>query len=284
MKPIKLLATDLDGTLLNADTEVSAENAAAIHRLTEKGIVVIPCTGRTYFDIPEAVRNHPDVRYVVYSNGAVIYDKKTDSYLRTCLSPAQNRKILEILGDYACSMEIHRNGHSYLDADEQTEETRDFYRVTPYFRAFYDVHPIFVFNLRKRLLQLDDSEMFVSFFHDDGDLLACKKRLEAEGEFLVAQSDPRNLEIFSIHAGKGNALARLSEALGSDLSETAAVGDSSNDLSMILAAGLGLATANACDTLKQAADAVICSNLDHVIPYIEAHYCANGNGANDETG
>ncbi len=275
MEKIKILAVDLDGTLLNEKMEVSSENAEAIHRLTEKGIVVAPYTGRTYYDIPEAARNHPDVRYVAYSNGAVIYDKKTDTYERSCLSPAQNGRILEILGDYACSVEIHCDGHSYLDADEQTEEIRDFYRVTPYFRAFYNVHPIPVPNLREKLLQLDYSEMFVSFFHDDGDLLACKKRLEAEGEFLVAQSDPRNLEIFSIRAGKGNALARLSAMLGTDLSETAAVGDSINDLSMIHTAGTGLATANACDKLKEAADAVICSNREHVISYIETHFCAN---------
>lgn len=275
MNPIKIIATDLDGTLLDADMKVSRENAEAIHRLTARGIAVVPCTGRTYFDVPEAARNHPDIRYVAYSNGSVIYDKQTDSYERLCLTPDQNAQILRILEDYSHFIEVHHEGHSFLDAAEQTEEIRDFNRVTPYFRAAYDELSIPVPDLRAKLRQVENTEMILAFFHDDSELLACKSRLEAAGDLLVAQSHACNLEIFSSRAGKGNAIKHLAGMLGADIGQVVAVGDSINDLSMILAAGMGLATANACDTLKDAADAVICSNQEHVIPYIEAHYCAD---------
>ena len=99
MNPIKFLAVDLDGTLLNEKMEVSSENVEAIHRLTQKGVTVIPCTGRTYHDIPSEAKDHPDVRYVAYSNGSVIYDKKNDTYERLCLTPEQNAQILDILED-----------------------------------------------------------------------------------------------------------------------------------------------------------------------------------------
>lgn len=275
MNPIKIIATDLDGTLLDADMEVSRENAEAIHRLNARGIAVVPCTGRTYFDIPEAARNHPGIRYVAYSNGSVIYDKQTDTCERRCLTSDQTARILNIIGDYSHFIVVHHEGHSFLDAAEQTEEIRDFNRVSPYFCAAYDAVSIPTPDLRAELRRMDNTEMILAFFHDDSELLACKSRLEAIGDLRIAQSHAYNLEIFSSRAGKGNAIKQLAGMLGAEIGQVAAVGDSINDLSMILAAGLGLATANACDTLKDASDAVICSNQEHVIPYIEAHYCAD---------
>ena len=91
-------------------------------------------------------------------------------------------------------------------------------------------------------------------------------------EVLYAQSNKYNLEVFSSKAGKGNALMLLADILGVDRTQTIAVGDSTNDMTMIKAAGLGLAMQNAVDELKQNADEVICDNNSNAIDYIVERY------------
>ena len=110
--------------------------------------------------------------------------------------------------------------------------------------------------------------MFCTFFEKDDDLEKCKQIFLDTDKLCVAQSDPHNLEVFLSVAGKGNALKALSDAIDVDISDTVAVGDSTNDISLIKAAGLGLAMENACDALKIAADKVICNNDEHSAKYI----------------
>ena len=81
----KLIACDLDGTLFNSDGIMSEENSAAITELALRGVHFIPSSGRTFSDIPNNVRNHPAVRYIIHSSGAVIFDKRTQSRISFCM-------------------------------------------------------------------------------------------------------------------------------------------------------------------------------------------------------
>ena len=65
----KLLACDLDGTLLDDNSNVSNENLTAIGELTKLGIEFILCTGRTFYEIPQVLRECEDIRYIIYSDG-----------------------------------------------------------------------------------------------------------------------------------------------------------------------------------------------------------------------
>ena len=71
---IKLILLDLDGTLLNSRKEISAATASALARAAEKGILIVPCTGRFYGGMPEAVRALPYLKYAITINGAEVYD------------------------------------------------------------------------------------------------------------------------------------------------------------------------------------------------------------------
>ena len=88
----------------------------------------------------------------------------------------------------------------------------------------------------------------------------------------MAEAWERNLEVFFKDAGKGNALKILTEKLGVDMQEVLSIGDSNNDGQMTAMSGLGLATANACESLKEIADEVICTNDEHVVKYVLQHY------------
>ena len=66
----KLIACDLDGTLFDSEGNFSEENSRAITELLALGVHFVPTSGRTFSDIPECVRNHPSVRYIIYSSTA----------------------------------------------------------------------------------------------------------------------------------------------------------------------------------------------------------------------
>lgn len=75
---MKLIALDLDGTLLTTEKELTAENEAALRRAAEAGIEIVPATGRFYGAIPENVRSLPYLHYAITVNGAQIYDIRED--------------------------------------------------------------------------------------------------------------------------------------------------------------------------------------------------------------
>lgn len=268
----KIVACDLDGTLLNNQSGVDRENLDAISELSEKGVLFVPSSGRTFSEIPAPVKNHPDIRYFSLSNGAVVYDRLTGQRMATGISRETGRKILDAL--YACETHVtmRHGGECYVDAAFQSAYFHKYYNLMQAHCGVVRDYAIHREDFRKFCYEADGAEVFSAFFHDCEEKIACKRKLEQMEELRIVEADEYNLEIFHKDAGKGNALMRLAQHLGIDPAQTMAVGDSDNDASMIQAAGLGLAMSNACDSLKQAADLVICSNEDHVVPYLLNHY------------
>ena len=91
MDDIRIIALDLDGTLLDSDKNLSEANRAALAAAAARGILVVPTTGRFFGMMPPAVRDLPFVRYAITVNGAQVYDRETDTApsrrrLRSCVS------------------------------------------------------------------------------------------------------------------------------------------------------------------------------------------------------
>jgi len=263
----KLIASDLDGTLFNKKGEISEENANAIKALYEMGVHFVPTSGRSYGEMPKVLKDNPYIRYYIGSDGGTIYDKETDTTYSSCLPRELSRFVLDKLFEYPVSIMLHADNNSYVDADAHSADS---YRYHNYSESWIK----FVFETNKpvkdfkEFVYTKDVEVLCVFFANYNDLLACKAFFEANPELLVAQSHQYNLEIFWKNAGKGNTALKLAEILGIDQRETISVGDSTNDYTMIKAAGLGLAMENAVDELKTVADKVICSNEQHAIQYI----------------
>ena len=74
MKYIKLVASDLDGTLLDKNKEITPRLYHALEQMNEQGIYFVPATGRPFSTVPQAIKALPFLRYVITSNGAAIYD------------------------------------------------------------------------------------------------------------------------------------------------------------------------------------------------------------------
>ena len=115
--------------------------------------------------------------------------------------------------------------------------------------------------------------MVSAHFCNDQEMNRFFAELDSTGRFSYVRNDMMPYcHVFSNCAGKGNALNKLMEWLHLSKEETICVGDGTNDITMLRAGGLKLAVANACEALCAEADAVICSNREHIMPYILEHF------------
>lgn len=272
MSNYKIVASDLDGTLLNSNFKISDENLLAIEEISKKGVQFVPSTGRTYSEIYDEIKNNSNVRYIICSNGTVVFDKLTKNKILMCMSKPVAKKIFDILYSYETHITYRYDGNSYVDADYQDEKSYKYYKVWENHISVIKNFSIPISDFKETSYSIDNIETIAAFFHNDDDLEKAKEEILKIGGLIVTAACDHSLEIFSDKAGKGNALYKLCDMLNVDYKDTISVGDSDNDASITKAAGLGLATKNACDFLKEIADNVICSNDEHIVKYVLENY------------
>lgn len=268
----KLIASDLDGTLLTLEQTVSPENRQAIKALYEKGVYFVPCSGRALAELPPQMLEDPLYRYYIVSNGAAIYDKATDTMEEFAISGGLVKDVMDVLDRFDLFITVRIGKRSYCDIDTHNEDCCRSFHMNKYWVTFVldmiSPHP----ELKSYIHAQSAIQCIAPFFRSMEDKKACRAILEKDPRLSVAETDPYNLEIFSSTAGKGNALMHLADRLQIPREATIAVGDNINDSSMILAAGLGLAVENAHPDLKEQADAIICDFREHSARYILEHY------------
>lgn len=267
MKNCKLIVSDLDGTLLDRKMRTGEKNDAAIRELTRLGITFVPSSGRTYYEIPECVRENPNIRYLIYSNGTAVYDKfEKKTILSNEISESDAQKVIKICKNYDLYLSAHFDGRARVPA-VFGKENMEYYQINEYYQ-----------NILSGGVCYGDSaalenrrggvESFVLFFRDDCELSKCREELSAIPGILVTASVAHNLELVSARAGKGAALTALADVLRINKDEIIAIGDSTNDISMFEVSGLSLCAANGAEEAKKCADTVICSNEEGVADYV----------------
>ncbi len=264
----KLIASDLDGTLFGSNGRISEENLAAIAELHRRGVHFVPASGRSFDEMPGILKEHPLIRYYITSDGGTVYDKETQkSYLLT-LPPEVSERVLDKLYQYPVNMMLHADSKSYVDAALHNDADYKRCNYSQTWRTFVYAKDVPVTDFKSFAYACKAVEMFCVFFENMEDLIECKAYFDKMPEVLCAQTDPYNLEVFSVAGGKGNALRMLSQKLGIDIRDTIAMGDTTNDMTMVQAAGLGLAMGNAVPALQAAADKVIVDHDNHALQYV----------------
>ena len=265
----KIVASDLDGTLLNKEQTVSEENFCAISEMNRLGVEFVPTTGRGMNEIDRSLINSPDIRYIITSNGAVLFDKNIGEPLLTSyVSKDSVRLILEALRPYNVFIAVHEGGTTYFDKNKYDPEFMNLCGIDAYYGHILSQHAEAVEDFESFLLSSDEMELICIFFEPDKGARTCKQIFEDSGKLCAANPHANYLEVYSSEAGKGKTLAAFAEKLGVDIADVIAVGDSNNDSTMIQEAGLGLAVANACDALKELADQTICDHSEHIAKYV----------------
>ena len=271
----KIIAIDLDGTLLSTKGDITDENLAAIKDLAERGIIFVPVTGRAMYEMPRRVYECEYIRYIISSNGAVIYDKQTGETVSHNFTAEQFARIYSVLKEYEATMTIHYALRSVADSAKVSDEVFNYYRVNDYYKNHIRTHNVMRDDFDEFFSEPREAEMLSVFFRYDSELEEARSRLEAMGDIDITSSTVGNIELIRHGALKGNALSKLIDKLGVSLAETIAVGDSRNDISMLEIAGLALATDNATDAVKAKSHRVICHCDKNTAEYIRDNILKN---------
>ena len=263
--PVGIIALDLDGTLLNSSKELSAGNFAALKAAAEAGWAVVPTTGRFYGGMPDVIRQLPFVHYAITINGACVLDLKTGQQLYRAEMPWQRaRDIMSWLDDKPVLYDCYMDNAAFMTAalKEQVDDVIDDPRIRKMYHDLRQPVPelkAFVAEYCGSRPGMDVQK--IQFFTRDMELRA---RLLTEipqvfPGILATSSSPQNIELNQDTANKGDALLALAKHLQLDPAQTLAFGDGLNDVSMLRAAGTGIAMDNAEDAVKEAADWVTAS-------------------------
>ena len=279
MRDIRIIALDLDGTLLDSGKNLSAANRDALAAAAEKGIHIVPTTGRFFGGMPESVRALPFVRYAITVNGAQVYDRATDTAIvREELPLATALAIMRYLDGFDVIYDCYQDNWGRMTASMQARAA-DYAPDAHYLKMIRELRKPYP-DLKAHLEEEGRDVQKIMLFARD---LAVRAQI-AEGlkarfpELAVSASTFNNLELNSARAHKGLALKRFAEHLGFGLENCMAFGDGANDLTMIQAAGIGVAMSNACPEVLAAADYVTLSNDEDGVAAALAHFraCAEG--------
>ena len=279
---IKLILLDLDGTLLTGDKRISPANYDALERCAAAGIHIVPSTGRFYGGVPQAVRDLPFVRYVVAVNGAQIYDRKENRVLRREEIDLETAfRVFDALDElpviYDCFMGDF--GYDYVEMYERVDEFISVPQVNAMVKGTRQPVPDLRAFLREKGRPIQKIQMF--FKDMDRRAVELERLPRLFPDLCVTSSITNNIEINAKNANKGEALRFLCRHLELDVSESMSFGDSSNDLSMILAAGVGVAMANADKSLLDAADYVTDTNDNDGVAKAIARFCPSASSVSD---
>lgn len=268
---IRYIASDLDGTLISSDNEVSEENLDAIDRMHNAGVRFIVLTGRTLYEVPLELRHNDSIDYIIYSNGVGIWDRKRGLLKNNFIDDEKAKKIFEILSEYDTFIEIYSDGRPYVDASKFDLEHFLYYKIDKGFIPEMNKSRVKIPSLRKIIDDSNDKvEMFDVFFRYEKERQECLKRLKNDfDDLFVTSSMSNNLEIVRAGNSKGNTLIEFCNKMGIDIKSVTVLGDSRNDISAFETDAKGYAVANACDDLKNLADKVICSNDENVMRFME---------------
>ena len=276
MHKIGIIALDLDGTLLNSNKELSAGNLAALQRAANAGIEIVPTTGRFYGGMPAVIRELPFVRYVITINGAQVADLKTGEIIYKAEIPWQQAiDIMALLDEYPVIYDCYQDNAAWMTAEQKNHIDRIV--ASPHYRKMLHELRQPVPELKAVLAERQNDVQKVQFFTDRPELRTrmMKELPERFENLCVSSSVSDNVEINQIHANKGEALYALADHLGIDRKATLAFGDGLNDLSMLKAAGIGAAMANAEEEAKAAADWITLSCDEDGVAHGINKYCFN---------
>ena len=251
MQPIKLVISDVDGTLVDKEKHLTAATADAVRRLREAGAAFTIISARPRSGMmPIADTLAIDAPMGAF-NGGLIFRRDGWVGEHHAVAPEVARGVFDCLDGLAVDR--------WVFADDQWHSSTDQGVHVDHERIASNQQP----TVRAEFADLLDRADKITFVSDAPDVLAeLHRRIDARfaGRATVAQSQTYYLDITALEANKGAGVVALAAALDADLQATAVIGDQFNDLPMIEQAGYGVAMGNAPDKVKAAADAVSTGN------------------------
>lgn len=253
---IYLVAVDMDGTLLHNDKSISDYTINVLRKIVEKGILLVPASGRPLNGMKAAVLNNvKGIKYAICSNGAMLMDvQKEKSISETGIPTEKALEALTYLEQFPVAVYVHTDRGTFrAEGWEKTGLSEKY----PYIRfSEGNVKDLGEFL---RTSGVNVMKMGAYILTDELAQKLLEKGSPIPGIAFLRSGDGI-IELNSTNASKGNALCILCEKLGIQLENVLAIGDNENDISMLQAAGISAAMRNAEDDVKQAAKFVAGNN------------------------
>ncbi len=252
-----LLCTDLDGTLLNDERQISQENLDAIEYFKSEGGCFTFITGRPPMISMDIYNNvKPNVPFGCF-NGGGLYDGKNGEYIWSVTLPDGADELVSYADKNFPKTGVQINTQKTIYFQKESDSMVTFREITKAPYIFGDFSTI-TDPLVKIVFGLKDSKYMDELAKD------LPKHPNAS-KFDFIRSELTLFEILPKGISKGNVLKILADYLNIDMKNTIAIGDYNNDVSMLKVAGVGVAVANAVPDAKAVADIVTVSNNEHAI-------------------
>lgn len=277
---MKLIAIDLDGTLLSQHTYITQENVQAIRKAQTQGHIVMICSGRAPEDIQEILKKYELSCPLAGSNGTVV---QAEGKLLGSVSMRQDNifQIAKKLDEVRAPYRIYTNQGIFVPEDWSERVNTNLQGDTIKVDGLSD-------DLFKRITEQPQQSDLIKYFHDYNELFG-REDLKVQKFFILTlnqqkkselaaylnnisgaaatSSGPMNIEVMDQDGNKGNALKIMADYYGISMADTVAMGDSFNDIPMLQVAGLSIAMGNADPAVKQLCKTVTLPNSENGVAY-----------------
>ena len=259
---IKIVAIDLDGTLLNSDHKVSVKNMGILRKLEGKGIHIVITTGRAYEAMVRFYNEIGLTGEIICYNGAVIYDKDHNIIWKNTLDHDTGLELVKI------GEKFETYHHGFIDnkwvLPEMSDIAEKYKHRTGLTETIVDFHQLENIAFTK-MMYIGENEILMDIYNVLDDKF---------GDHLYkAFSNPMFLEIMHRDSSKANALSYLLEKKGLTSDNLMAIGDGYNDFEMLSMAGIGVVMDNAPEELKKHfMHKALSNDEDGVCRYLEKYF------------
>ena len=263
---IKLIASDMDGTLLNHNHKIPKENVELINYAKNQGIEFIVATGRAYYEALPALNEENINCDVISFNGGIVYDKNGNIISITPMLPKDLYYTIEILKSFDISYQLYTKNTIYTTSIETDINAYiDLIRSNGYepdvehlrAEAQQKLEVGYITEVENIELYLNEKEnppiKIIAISNDISKLENAAKLLSENKSISVTSSGANNIEIMHKNATKGEALKEIAKIYGINLENAVAIGDNLNDQAMLDIVGYSVAMKNGNTILKEQA-------------------------------